>query len=146
MKKLNKTAVIDKSATGTVIGGGIVMENALLRGSGVIRVDGEFQGTIDIDGHVILGKTGVINGDIHAESALFAGKCHGNLQIQATLHITSTAVLNGRIDTGKLIIDEGGILNGICNVTKGDIHPPLSIPGILDIAVVDDHFYKDAEA
>jgi len=104
--------------TGTVLGRGIVIEEALLKGVGVIRIDGDFCGTINLDGHVILGETGVMGGDVHAQSALFAGKYEGNLHIKDTLHITSTAVLNGRVETGKIIIDSGGVFNGICNVAK----------------------------
>jgi cytoskeletal protein CcmA (bactofilin family) len=146
MKKLNKTTAIGSGTASILIGGGIIIENASLRGSGVLRIDGEFHGSIDMDGHIILGKTGVISGDIHAESALFAGKYHGNLQIRNTLHITSTAVLNGHIDTGKLIIDEGGIFNGICNITDVTVKNPLNISGVPDVAVFDEHLFKDAEA
>jgi len=117
MKKQNKTP---EKNTGTVIGVGIVIEDALLKGTGIIRIDGNFQGTINLNGHVILGETGMLGGDVHAESALFAGKYEGNLHIKDTLHITSTAVLNGRVETGKIIIDEGGVFNGICNVAKAN--------------------------
>ncbi|MCL2402182.1 MAG: polymer-forming cytoskeletal protein [Oscillospiraceae bacterium] len=139
MKRLNK---VGKNITGIVIGGGVIIENAALRGSGVLRIDGEFHGSIDIDGHVILGKTGVINGNIHAESALFAGTYHGNLQIRNTLHLTSTAVLHGQIDAGNLIVDEGGIFNGTCSVTSRDAQRMLDAP---DAAVFDGYLYKDAE-
>ena len=127
MKKQSKAAAkaVEKpaSSTGTVIGSGIIIEGAVLKGSGVIRIDGEFHGTVDIKGHVILGETGQVSGDVFAESALFAGKYQGNLHIKETLHVTSTAVLTGRIDTGKIIIDEGGIFNGTCNVAQeGEVH------------------------
>ena len=115
MKKQNKPA---NKSIGTVIGNGIIFEEALLKGTGVIRIDGDFHGTMHLDGHIILGETGMLGGDIHAKSALFAGKYEGNLHIKDTLHITSTAVLSGRIETGEIVIDAGGVLNGICNVTK----------------------------
>ena len=115
-RKQNRT-IISKN-TDTVIGEGAIFENALLKGSGVIRIDGTFSGVIDISGHVILGETGYVIGDVNAESALFAGKFKGNLTIENILHLTSAAMVSGKVETGKLIIDEGAILDGSCNVTK----------------------------
>ena len=106
--------------TGTVIGEGVVLEKATLNGSGVVRIDGEFTGTIDINGHIVLGETGILNGDVRAETALFAGKYQGNLHIKSTLHIASTADLTGQVESAKLIIDEGATLSGTCNVPKLD--------------------------
>jgi len=105
--------------TDTIIGEGIVFENALLKGDGVIRIEGRFSGTIDIEGHIILGESGLVSGEVRADSALFAGKYQGNLFIRGTLHMTSTAVMTGNIETGKLIIDEGAVLSGTCSVTTG---------------------------
>ena len=102
----------------TIIGEGIIFNDASLKGSGVVRVDGNFTGSIDIEGHVILGETGFIAGDIFADSALLAGDFKGNLSIKDTLHLTSTAILNGKVETGVLIIDEGAVLDGTCNVVK----------------------------
>jgi len=113
-KKQNKTA----RNTDTVIGEGIVLEDALLKGKGVVRIDGKFSGTIDIEGHLIVSRSGGVNGRINAGSALFAGKYEGDLHITDTLHLTSSAVLTGQIKTGKLIIDEGAVFNGACNVEK----------------------------
>ena len=110
------------TATGTVIGSGIVIENAVFKGDGTVRIDGKFQGTIDINGHFILGETGMVSGDTQAESALLAGKFQGNLHVKDTLHITPSAVLNGRVVTGKIIVDEGGIFNGACNMLEENVY------------------------
>ena len=117
MQKKQSMAVISKN-TDTVIGEGIIFEEALLKGSGVIRIDGRFSGTIDLEGHIILGETGFVSGDVTADSALFAGRFQGNLYIENILHMTASSVLTGKIETGKLIIDEGAVLNGSCNVIK----------------------------
>ena len=117
MPKKNNMTAMNKN-TDTVLGEGIIFESALIKGRGIIRIDGTYSGTIDIEGHVILGETGLITGDVTADSALFAGKHEGDLSIRNTLHLTSTANMTGKVETGKLIIDEGAILNGTCNVTN----------------------------
>jgi len=109
---------VNNKNTDTIIGEGIIFENAYLRGSGVIRIEGRFSGSIDIQGHIILGETGAVSGDLCADSALFAGNYQGSLSIRDTLHLTATAVLTGNVETAKLIIDEGAVLNGSCSVMK----------------------------
>jgi len=106
----------DKNSN-TVIGTGIVLEAAMLKGSGIVRIDGKYIGTIDIEGHLVLGESGVLDGEIRADSALFAGEYQGYLRINDTLHITSTAVLSGRIEAGTLIVDDGAVFKGDCTVT-----------------------------
>jgi len=111
---------MDNKNTDTIIGEGIILEDALLKGKGVVRIDGKFSGKIDIEGHLTVSQTGDVNGEIRAVNALFAGKYKGNLHITNTLHMTSTAILTGQIKTAKLIIDEGAIFNGACYVEKPD--------------------------
>ena len=104
--------------TDTVIGEGIVFESAVLRGNGIIRIDGKFSGTIDVEGRIILGEKGVIDGELTADSALIAGKYDGNLSIRNNLHLTPSAMLSGKVEAGRIIIDEGASISGSCNVTR----------------------------
>ena len=106
----------------TIIGEGIIFEDVLLKGEGVMRIDGKLSGKINISGHITLGETGSIVGDVHTDSALFAGKYQGNLNVRGVLHITSTAVITGKVEVGNIIIDEGGKVSGTLNVTNGEMH------------------------
>ena len=115
--KIKKKAIFEKSA-GTVIGEGSVFENAVLKGGGVVRVDGKFFGTIDIEGHVVIGESGSINGKMCADSALIAGECHGDILVRDTLHVTPTAVLSGSVETNNIIVDEGAVFNVACSGLK----------------------------
>jgi cytoskeletal protein CcmA (bactofilin family) len=111
-----KDKALQTRTTDTVIGKGIIFERALLKGSGVVRIDGCFTGTIDIKGHVILGETCSVNGEIYADSGLFAGRYQGQLHIRGALHLTKSANVTGNIESVKLIMDEGAIFNGTCNI------------------------------
>ena len=104
--------------TGTVLGKGITLEGALLKGKGEIRIEGSFSGAIDIEGNVVLGETGIIIGEMRATSAQIAGKYEGDLHIMNTLSLLPTAKLFGKIESEKLNIDEGAIIKGTCNVGK----------------------------
>ena len=120
MRRNKHSKAIFGTNTATVIGAEAVFESATLKGGGSIRIDGRFLGTIDIKGHIVLGETGVLDGEVQADSALFAGKYKGDLRIKDTLCLASTADITGRIEAGKLIVDEGAIFNGVCNVAGTD--------------------------
>ena len=105
----------DKNS-GTIISEDIVIEDATITGSGVIRIDGRFSGTIDIDGHIILGENAIVSGDVTADSAMFAGKYDGKLIVRNTLHLASNAHVVAHIETDRFIIDETAVFNGSCNM------------------------------
>ena len=117
MNPMKQFGVKTDKNSNTVIGAGIVLEAAMLKGSGIVRIDGNYTGTIDIEGHLVLGESGILDGEVRADSALFAGAYQGVLHIDDTLHITSTAVLSGRIEAGTLIVDDGAVFKGDCTVT-----------------------------
>lgn len=96
----------------TVIAKGVKVEGATLTGVGMVRIDGEFLGEMDIDGEVILGESGTFEGNIHSKSALVAGKVLGNLFVVGSVHLTSTSEINGNIEATSLVIDEGASFSG----------------------------------
>jgi len=110
------------NTAGTILGEGIVFEGALIKGKGPIRIDGIFSGTINIEGHIVIGETGVVTGEVFAASAVFGGRYEGDLHVKNTLHITSTANLSGLIESGRVIIDEGAIIKGSCSIGNTERH------------------------
>lgn len=100
---------------GTVIGNGIILENINLKGLGVVRIDGVVTGEIQLEGHLVLGETGKIIGNVKTTTATFYGSYEGNLQVDETLHIAASGHVDGEISTSKLIIEEGAQFHGVCN-------------------------------
>ena len=133
MKIMQGKAALEKS-TATVLGPGSIFEAATLKGSGGVRIDGKFSGTIDIEGHFVLGETGILDGEVRADSSLLAGKYKGNLFIKDTLHVAATANLVGRIESGKLIVDEGAAFNCVCNVATADVITSIAANNVIGIS------------
>ncbi|MCL2420772.1 MAG: polymer-forming cytoskeletal protein [Defluviitaleaceae bacterium] len=96
----------------TIIGNGTTLEAALLTGKESIRIDGTFYGNVDLEGNLILGDTGVIEGNVHAKYIIAAGQIKGNVECDTVLHVASTALINGDIRARSIIVDDGGQLNG----------------------------------
>jgi cytoskeletal protein CcmA (bactofilin family) len=91
-----------------------------IRATGTIRIDGQVEGEISTKGDVVIGETGAIKAQIQARSATIAGSVLGNADITDKLELTSTAKLNGDIKTGVLIIGEGAVFKGACEMRYGN--------------------------
>jgi len=125
MFRLSKKQDIESKARldipNTIIGHGITVEAVRLSGKESVRIDGNFFGDIELDGSLILGESGVIEGRTRAIYIVIAGTVRGDIICDGVLHIASTAVVNGDITASKLIVDEGGQLNGRSQVGESNI-------------------------
>ena len=100
------------SAATTVLGKGIRIEAALLSGEGIIEIEGEYNGEINIEGEIILAKSGRINGNISAKIAYISGNIKGNIKCTELLHIKSTGKIMGDIESVSTLMDEGAVFVG----------------------------------
>ena len=109
MKNTETTAAINMIGAGTVITGDI-------QSKGDIRVDGTLKGSIKTSGKVVLGKDGVIEGDVVCTDADVSGTIKAKISVTQLLSLKSTAKLNGDIITNKLSIEPGASFTGSCSM------------------------------
>jgi cytoskeletal protein CcmA (bactofilin family) len=83
---------------------------------GDIRIEGAMSGTLKCKAKVAVGPSGKIEGDIYCKSAEVEGKIIGDIEVTDTLLLRSTAVVDGNIHTGKIIIENGAQFNGMCSM------------------------------
>ena len=96
---------------GTVIEGGI-------SASGSLRIDGKVKGSVRCDETLTLGGTGEIEGEVNVKNATIGGKIVGNLTASEKVVIEARGMVNGDLRAARLIIDEGAIFDGNCNMSK----------------------------
>ncbi len=84
-----------------------------------IRVDGRVKGTINARGRVIVGQTGVIEGEVICQSSDIEGTVIGKINCQDLLSLKATAKLQGDINTKKLAIEPGAVFTGNCSMGGG---------------------------
>lgn len=77
-----------------------------------ITIAGNFKGTLKSGGKVIIGVKGDIEADIEAEEVITAGKVLGNVTAKRKLIVQRSGKIIGDVKTAKLILEEGGIING----------------------------------
>ena len=99
----------------TVIGSGTMIEGIISSRENVC-VEGVFKGKIMSDACIIIGETGKVEADITADTVLMSGEVHGNIVAKTKLEITSRGKLRGNIKTGSLIIAEGVLFEGNCQM------------------------------
>ena len=127
-----KKSVIDNKVTSTVIGNGLIIEDAKITGDGSIRIDGRLVGELDIAGNLIIGETGHVQGDISVNHMLIAGRMDGNAHCREGIHLTSTAQFNGNIEASSLVVDDGAMFTGMSFMNTNSresgelIHVPIS--------------------
>jgi cytoskeletal protein CcmA (bactofilin family) len=95
----------------TVIGRGTVIEGTL-RVSGRVQVDGQIDGTLIAEGHVSVGPTGSILGEVVADELAVGGRVEGKVTVRNHLHVASQGVTRGDVRYGSLQVERGGVLDG----------------------------------
>jgi cytoskeletal protein CcmA (bactofilin family) len=109
MKKGETTAAVNMIGAGTVITGDVFSK-------GDIRVDGTLKGSVLTEGKVVLGREGIIEGDIECKDADISGTIKAKISVSQLLSLKATAKLNGDIITNKLSIEPGAEFTGSCSM------------------------------
>ena len=100
---------INTIGAGTIVTGDI-------QSKGDIRLDGILKGSVNTSGKVVLGKEGIIEGDVICNSADISGTIKAKITVSQLLSLKATAKLNGEIITNKLSIEPGAAFTGSCSM------------------------------
>ncbi|MHC1773130.1 MAG: polymer-forming cytoskeletal protein [Flexilinea sp.] len=109
----------------SVLGPGINWRGNL-RGSGGIRIEGTFEGEIQIRGMVVVGETGRVTCmNLRANTVVVAGTVRGNITAER-LEIRSTGRVWGDVSVVGFSTEEGAFLRGQVRMEEKVI---IEIPG-----------------
>jgi cytoskeletal protein CcmA (bactofilin family) len=85
----------------------------------MLRVDGHLIGTVSSQsGTLIVGTNGQVDANIVVAAAMVNGTVNGDIYATEKLHLGRTARVLGNIQSPRLIIEEGAILEGGCSMLK----------------------------
>ena len=125
MSKPKETEVpsINLLGSGTVVKGEIKL-------NGDFRIDGMFIGSINCKGKIVVGNTGVIEGEIICQNADFSGEVNATVKVAELLTLKESAKFTGDITTNKLAIEPGAKFSGQCVMdnTGTIMAPPAVMP------------------
>jgi cytoskeletal protein CcmA (bactofilin family) len=81
-----------------------------------LRIDGTIIGNINSNAKVVIGSSGVVEGDIHGNLADIVGKTSGTIKVKELLQLRGECVVNGNIYAGKLQVEPSATFNGQCHM------------------------------
>jgi len=81
-----------------------------------IRIDGKFEGEIEVEGHLIVGEDAVIKANTKAKSVSIAGKVVGDVNCEGKVELFPSGVLEGNVKAHSLVIPKGALFNGECRM------------------------------
>ena len=89
-----------------------------LQFSGVVRIDGNFHGSINGGETLIVGSNAVIHADIRVREIEIHGQVFGNIEVGGRAEIHSSGTFRGDIHSPLLVIHAGGVLDGHSHMIK----------------------------
>ncbi len=92
--------------------------------SGVVHLDGTFQGEIISRGTLVVGSESVVTADIYSNILKIAGEVHGDLTASEKIELYPPAKVYGNIRTPSLIVEEGVIFEGTCRMSTLEAQVP----------------------
>jgi cytoskeletal protein CcmA (bactofilin family) len=95
----------------SILGSGLTWQGNM-RGSGGVRIEGAYDGEIEVHGIVVIGESGRVTCDqIVAATVVVAGSLKGNIKAYR-VEITSTGRVWGDVITTAFATEEGAFLRG----------------------------------
>jgi cytoskeletal protein CcmA (bactofilin family) len=110
-------AIIGEGKMNSIIGKGCKINGTIEVTEGTLRIDGEFEGTVNCPDTLVIGKGGRVRAEIKVNSAVVGGTVIGNIDAKEKIELQSGSRLEGDIKTSRLVIDEGVFFEGSCKMS-----------------------------
>lgn len=113
----------------------VLSEGDSLRGLLQMQGDGHllgtFEGEVECEGELLIGREARVTADIRTLNITISGLVKGNLSASGRLKITATGRLEGDARVGNLIVQEGGVHHGSIDVHPEGLPAPQPRPAAL---------------
>lgn len=111
-------------SAGSTIKGDISSNNDL-------RIDGTIIGNIHSSAKIVIGSSGVVEGDIIGQNADIVGKVSGTIKVKELLQLRGECLVNGNIYATRLQVEPSATFNGQChmgaNVVDMNLNEEISL-------------------
>jgi cytoskeletal protein CcmA (bactofilin family) len=114
----NKTDMQQTTTNGngaTLISSGTTLKGDISSNSD-LRIDGTVVGNIHSSAKIIVGSSGVVEGDVSGNQADIVGKVSGNIRAKELLQLRGESVVTGNLFAGKLQVEPSATFNGQCHM------------------------------
>src|ERR1700680_1258758 len=83
-------------------------------------VDGEIQGSIELQHRLTVGPNGKVNAKVKAKEGVVRGSIHGDVQSAEKIIIREKGSLVGDITTAGIVIEDGAYFKGSIDIVRAD--------------------------
>ncbi len=95
--------------------------------AGAVRIDGQVEGEIVGDEVLIIGEPGRVKAEIEVGTLVVSGRVQGTITAKQRVELLQSARVGGTIRTPCLVVSEGAVFNGNCEMAgpEGEMPPRL---------------------
>ncbi len=101
----------EESLINSIVGPGTFFRGHLEL-SGLLRIDGDFSGSVKTDGRVIIGQAGRGDCAIQAGTVVIGGLFRGEILATEKVVLLSSSIVLGTITAPRLVAEDGVLLSG----------------------------------
>lgn len=120
---------IDKAGDSPSLVGRNVQVEGEIRGEENLKIEGNVKGSVKLAGNIVVGKTGVVDAQLEANSVVIQGKVTGNVVARKQLEIQPSGSLIGDCTAQSIDIKEGAVFEGRSQMLRTSTGTPPSQPG-----------------
>jgi cytoskeletal protein CcmA (bactofilin family) len=93
--------------------------------AGTLRVDGVLKGEVNVTDTIAIGPTGEVDANVKTKNAVISGSVKGNIHASEKVELQAKANISGDLVTKSLVIEQGAIFHGNCNMKNPEQAHPL---------------------
>jgi cytoskeletal protein CcmA (bactofilin family) len=83
---------------------------------GTIRVEGSIEGSVKAAKSVVVGKDGLVVGDVTTQDAIIAGRVNGSVTAESRVELQASCRIQGDIRSRRVKLEEGGQIDGVMHM------------------------------
>ena len=91
---------------------------------GVVKIEGSVSGTVRAAKQVLVARGGEVEGDVVSREAIIGGEVRGAIYAEERVELQTTSIVHGDVHTKRLLIQEGGEINGVLRMGEDVGQPP----------------------
>lgn len=107
----NQKGERDVSDVVSIVGPGMTVDGDC-QTDGTLRVEGRVTGSVRAGKAVVVGREGLIQGDVTTRDAVVAGRVEGRIEASSRLELKATCQVEADIRTRSVKLEEGGYVEG----------------------------------
>ena len=85
---------------------------------GTLRIEGAVQGSVRAGKAVVIGRDGLVIGDVMTQDAVVSGRVEGSVTAESRLELQASCRIDGEVNTPRLQLEEGAVFNGSVNMMR----------------------------